>query len=169
MPLPEVLSDQAIGCTSAPFRLKGVPTFARSVLIDAPVSTVFRFHERDDALSLLAPPFPPVRVLSKSGGIRSGARVELRVGFIPWVALHTNFEQDTLFVDKQLSGPFVHWVHRHEFEDVGIATRLTDRVDFLLPGGPVANAAFGWLVKLGLHQMFRYRHKVTKRFCEKGE
>ena len=46
-----------------------VASFIRSVLIEAPAATVFAFHEREDALALLTPGFPPVRVLSRSGGI----------------------------------------------------------------------------------------------------
>ena len=94
--------------------------------------------------------------------------MELRVGFLSWVAQHTAFERDQLFVDEQVQGPFARWVHRHEFEDVGIATRLTDRIEFVLPGGPGVNVAFAWVVKLGLMQMFWYRHKVTKEMCEKA-
>jgi ligand-binding SRPBCC domain-containing protein len=30
------------------------------------------------------------------------------------------------------------------------------------------NHLFGWAVSLGLHQMFRHRHRITKRYCEKG-
>jgi len=149
-------------------RLNCVATFVKSVIIDAPVETLFAFHERDDALQLLSPPFPPVQVVSKTGGIRAGARVELRVGFVTWIALHTKYERNVLFVDEQVSGPFAKWVHRHEFEDLGCASRLTDRVEFLLPGGPSLNALASWSVKLGLHQMFRYRHNVTRRYCEKS-
>ncbi len=143
-----------------------MPTFAKSVLIDAPVEAVFQFHEREDALRLITPAFPPVKVISRNGGILPGARVELRVGPVPWVALHTAYEANRLFVDEQAQGPFAKWIHRHEFEDLGIGMRLTDRVEFLLPGGPLANAAFGWLVKLALLQMFAHRHRLTKAFCE---
>lgn len=144
-------------------------TFAKSVLIDAPVETVFRFHEREDALELLTPTFPPVRVVSRTGGIQPGARVELRVVFLPWIARHSDYEPNRLFVDEQVEGPFAKWVHRHEFEDLGVAMRLTDRVEFLLPGGRLVNAVLEWLVKLGLTQMFDHRHKVTKKLCERGK
>src|SRR3990170_4312852 len=98
-------------------------TFAASVVIDAPVADVFGFHERPDALALLTPAFPPVRVVQQSGGIQAGARVVLRVGLvITWVAVHTAYEKDRLFVDEQLRGPFAIWVHRHEFEQVGGGT-----------------------------------------------
>lgn len=141
--------------------------FVRSVLIDAPVDDVFRFHEREDALSLLAPAFPPVRVIGRTGGIETGARVELRVGVFRWVALHTSFEKNRLFEDRQIRGPFAKWVHRHEFEAAGAKTRLTDRIEYELPGGLLVNLLFSWTVGLGLRNMFAHRHRVTKAFCER--
>jgi len=144
-----------------------VAQFVRSVVIDAPLETVFGFHERPDALQLLAPAFPPMRVVSKSGGIETGAQVEMRVGGVLWIALHTAYRRNSLFVDEQIEGPFAKWVHHHEFEDLGGRTRLTGRVEFRLPGGLLANAVLAWTVKLGLIQMFRNRHRVTKHFCEK--
>lgn len=146
-----------------------MPVFEKSVVIDAPVSAVFAFHEREDALPLLTPAFPPVRVISKSGGIEPGGRVELRVGPFRWLALHTNYEKDRLFVDEQIEGPMAKWVHRHQFSPEGPdRTRLTDRVEYLLPGGKLVNALFGWTAKPGLMQMFAHRHRVTKQLCERS-
>lgn len=145
-----------------------MPVFVRSILLDAPIERVFAFHERPDALQLLSPPFPPVRVIRKTGGIEIGSRVELKIGPLPWTALHTAFQKNRLFEDQQISGPFARWVHRHEFETVGQQTRLTDRVDFQMPGGPLLNRLFGWAFKLSLQPMFRYRHRVTRQYCETG-
>lgn len=145
-----------------------MPAFVKSVLINAPVHDVFRFHEREDALSLLTPAFPPVRMIGRTGGIETGARVELRVGVFRWVALHTAYEKNQFFEDQQIHGPFAKWVHRHEFEAVGPKTRLTDRVSYELPGGSLINALFGWTVSLGLRGMFEHRHRVTKEICENG-
>jgi len=130
------------------------------------VSAVFAFHEREDALALLSPPFPPTRVISRTGGIRSGARVELSLSGLRWVALHTAYEKNRLFVDEQVEGPFAKWVHRHEFEDLGSRTRLTDTVEYLLPGGGLVNLVFGPFVKPALYNLFRYRHRVTRNWCE---
>lgn len=143
-----------------------MPSFVKSVIIAAPIDKVFRFHERDDALELLTPAFPPVHVISKTGGIRKGARVVLRVGPFRWVALHTVYEKNRLFVDEQIEGPFAQWIHHHEFEAVGATTRLTDHVDYKLPGGSVVNTLLGWAVRPGLANMFAHRHKVTKKYCE---
>ena len=57
-----------------------MPTFLKSVVVEAPVETVFGFHEREDALRLLSPAFPPMRVIRKMGGIELGSKVELKVG-----------------------------------------------------------------------------------------
>ena len=142
-------------------------TFVRSVVNDAPVGEVFRFHERPDALALLSPPFPPMRKTGGTGdGIHSGTRVDLRIAGVPWIALHTAYEKDRLFIDEQIRGPFARWVHRHEFEPLSNRTRLTDRVEFALPGGAVVNTLFGWFVKFGLRNMFAHRHRVTKQRCE---
>jgi len=142
--------------------MSGVPTFVKSSLFDAPVADVFAFHEREDALPLLSPAFPPMRVISRTGGIQAGARVVIKIGPITWVAHHTVYEQNRLFVDEQVSGPFASWVHRHEFTPEGSGCRLTDRVSCSLPGGPVINALFGWTVAVGLRQLFAHRHAVTR-------
>lgn len=142
--------------------------FVRSVIIDAPIERVFAFHERSDALKLLTPAFPPVRVVHQSGGIRNGARVELRVGFLRWLALHSGYELNRQFIDEQIEGPFRSWVHRHEFEDVGGRTRLTDRVEYLLPGGPLVERLLSYLVGPMLGRMFRHRHRITKQNCERA-
>ncbi|MEO8129229.1 MAG: SRPBCC family protein [Bryobacteraceae bacterium] len=140
-----------------------MPGFVKSVLIDAPVDKVFRFHERPDALALLSPPFPPVRLIARTGkGVEAGVRVELRVGVFRWVAMHTECEKNRLFVDEQIQGPFAKWLHRHEFEAVGSQTRLTDRIEYELPGGLLVTLAFGWMVTLGLRNMFSHRHRVTR-------
>lgn len=147
-----------------------MPTFVRSVVVQAPVADVFAFHERDDALPRLSPPFPPVRVVRREGGIQPGARVDLRIGPIRWLALHTGYEKNRLFVDEQIEGPFASWVHRHEFEAVDAhTTRLTDRVTFSLPGGRLVNTLFGELAALALVPMFRHRHRATKAACEQPD
>jgi ligand-binding SRPBCC domain-containing protein len=128
----------------------------------------FGFHEREDALRLLSPALLPLRVVRKTGGIETGSRVELKIGPLRWTALHTAFERNHLFADMQIEGPLAKWVHRHEFEAVGTATRLTDRVEYQLPGGVWINRLFGWTAQIALNQMFRQRHQTTKRYCEKG-
>lgn len=140
--------------------------FERSVWINAPVEAVFAFHERPDAFERLTPPDQPVSVISRTGGIETGARVVLRMGFgllsLKWVALHTRYEKNLLFEDTQLSGPFRSWTHQHRFSPEGSGARLTDHIDFELPGGRITEQMFGGLVRAQLEKLFAYRHAVTR-------
>ncbi|CDN15397.1 MAG: SRPBCC family protein [Richelia sp.] len=145
--------------------------FHYSSVINAPVETVWEFHERPDILQLLTPPWQPVEVIRREGGLDVGAMTQfnLFIGLIPitWLAKHTEYNKYCLFTDEQVSGPFQSWMHRHKFADENGKTRLTDEISFSLPGGEPIEFMAGWLIQTQLESMFRYRHKVTKRECEK--
>ncbi len=144
--------------------------FKYSSLINAPVEVVWKFHERRDILQLLTPPWQPVEVIRREGGLNVGAITEFRLflGLLPltWLARHTEYEENRLFTDEQISGPFESWVHRHQFEPENGKTRLTDAIAFSIAGGEPVEFFSGWLVQAQLEAMFRYRHHVTKRECE---
>ena len=141
-----------------------------SSVINAPVEVVRKFHERPDILQLLTPPWQPVQVMRREGGLGIGAITEFRLflGLLPltWLARHTECEEYRLFTDEQISGPFESWVHRHQFEPENGKTKLTDAIAFSIPGGDSVEFFSGWLVQAQLEAMFRYRHYVTKRECE---
>ncbi|MEA5583283.1 SRPBCC family protein [Nodularia harveyana UHCC-0300] len=144
--------------------------FQHSSVINAPLEVVWKFHERPDILQLLNPPWQPVQVVRREGGLAVGATTEFRLflGPLPltWLARHTEYEQNRLFIDEQISGPFESWVHRHEFTAERGKTKLTDDISFSMPGGVSVELISGWLIKAQLEAMFRYRHHVTKRECE---
>lgn len=147
-------------------------TFEYSSIIAAPVETVFAFHERPDAFELLTPPWEQVVTISRQGGILVGALVDLRVKvgpfWVQWIAHHIAYERNRLFIDEQRKGPFAAWVHAHQFADENGITRLTDAIEFALPGGVTVEKLAGWAVKRKLGKMFAYRHAATRRMCESG-
>jgi ligand-binding SRPBCC domain-containing protein len=144
--------------------------FQYSTLIDAPVEVVWNFHERQDILQKLTPPWQPVEVVRREGGLGIGAITEFKIflGFVPvpWIARHTECEPYRLFTDEQIEGPMEHWTHRHQFVPEEGKTRLTDAIAFSIPGGEIAESLVGWFVLQRLEDMFRYRHEVTQRECE---
>ena len=144
--------------------------FKYSSLIDAPVETVWQFHERPDILQLLTPPWQPVTIVRREGGLGVGAISEFRLSLagipIKWIATHIKCEPNRLFVDKQTEGPMESWVHRHLFEAENDKTRLTDAIAYEIPGGWLAEFVLGWWVNARLKDMFRYRHQITKTNCE---
>jgi len=138
--------------------------------IDAPVEDVFAFHQRPDAIELLTPPDQHLQVVSRQGGLEVGALVEFRIPAGPfrmrWLAHHIAYEKNRLFIDEQRKGPFTAWVHAHHFAPEGAGMRLTDSIEFSLPGGTLTERLAGWLVRRELNAMFAYRHEITRKFCE---
>ena len=148
-----------------------MPRFTYSSVVEAPVEVVFRLYEEPEALALLTPPWQPIQIVRREGGIQDGGVVELRLLFGPlkfkWVARHTGYEKNRQFSDEQVEGPFRHWVHRREFSAEDGMTRVSDVIDFSLPGGPLLDIWAAWLMRLQLKRLFGYRHRVTKRVCER--
>lgn len=147
--------------------------FVHTSTIEASPARVFAFHQEPGALERLIPPWQNVRVVSRLGGLDTGALVELSVAFGParfsFVARHVECLPGRRFVDVQQRGPFRRWEHRHEFAPARRgACRLIDRIDYSLPGGVVVDWLLGWLVNRQLRRMFTYRHAVTRAACERG-
>ncbi|MGE3842746.1 MAG: SRPBCC family protein [Vicinamibacterales bacterium] len=145
--------------------------YERETRISAPPAVVFHFHEHPDALTKLIPPWERMRVVSAAGSLRVGSRVVLRGRAwgvpIQWVAVHTEYAPPHLFADRQESGPFANWYHRHLMLDDGRGgTLLRDEVDYELPLALLGGWLAGWLVRRKLERMFAYRHEVTKRALE---
>lgn len=143
-----------------------MPRFVRTVRIDAPAEDLFDWHRRPGAFERLSPPWEKVRILSRSGGIEDGARVRLRLSKGPisliWELVHRDYAAGRRFCDTQTSGPFREWTHTHEMIPEGPrASRLEDRIDFVLPIPPLGDLLAGRVVESQLHRLFRYRHAIT--------
>jgi len=139
--------------------------FVHQTRIAASPETVFAFHEREDILKLLFPPWQKGHAVSRSGGLEVGARVVFRLWLGPfpvtWIAVHTAFEKNRLFVDEQEKGPFAYWRHRHVFVPDGDGCILRDEIECSAPLG--LDRWIGWWIERDLRRMFAYRHEVTAR------
>lgn len=147
--------------------------FVKESRIAAPPASVFVFHESPDALRRLIPPWENMTIVQAAGSLAPGSRVVVagRVAGVPvrWVAVHTEYDPPRLFADRQESGPFAHWYHRHRFSDDGRGgTILRDEVEYRLPFGLIGRLLAGRLVRRKLERMFAYRHETTRRAVESG-
>lgn len=145
--------------------------FVRESRIAATPDRVFAFHEAPGALGRLTPPWESVAIESGGTSIRPGSRVVLRARLGPlalrWVAEHTEYDPPRLFADRQVSGPFASWYHRHHFLDDGRGgTLLRDEVDYELPLGRLGRWLGDGLVRRKLRRMFDFRHETTRRIIE---
>lgn len=143
-----------------------MPVFERSQVLPVSAAEAFRWHERPGALDRLIPPWEQVEVQQSTGGIQPGAQVELvaRMGLLRlrWLAEHSDYDPPHLFRDIQKSGPFAQWEHSHRFEALSASTcRLTDHVEYRVPGGTLGAMLGGGMVTSKLEQMFAHRHATT--------
>jgi len=152
----------------------GRQQYVKQTRINATPDVVFRFHESPAALQQLIPPWENMKPVESPGSLQPGSRVVLRgrLGIIPiqWVAIHTEYDPPHLFADRQESGPFAYWYHRHRFLDDGQGgTFLRDEVEYAVPLGMLGQWFGGWLVRRKLEAMFAYRHEKTRSLIESGE
>jgi uncharacterized protein (TIGR01777 family) len=141
---------------------------------DAP--TLYDWHARPGALERLTPPWQRVRVVERRRGsgnprIGDGAVVRLSVGVgpvgVPWVAEHFDHDPPHGFADRQRSGPFGSWTHRHRFVESGAASALVDDVAYAPPAGLVGAAILGGKLADDLDRLFWFRHERTRADLER--
>jgi len=147
--------------------------FVKETRINATPQQLFAFHERAGALERLTPPWEKVRLVEGGDSIRPGSRVtiETKIGPFPlrWVAEHTEYEPGRMFADRQVSGPFASWYHRHLFLDDGEGgALLRDEVDYEPPLGTLGRLLCAKFLNAKLQKMFDFRHQATKRIVEAG-
>lgn len=125
----------------------------------------FDWHERAGAFERLTPPWEEVRVVERSGGIRDGGRVVLKVRRGPvdftWELRHLDYVSGRRFVDEQVSGPFAHYRHEHRFLDGdGPETSvMEDEVTWNVPLGSAGEILGSGMVARDMERLFRFRHQ----------
>ena len=144
--------------------------YKHSFIIQAPLRQVADFHFRSASMGAITPPPIIVKVHSAPPRLEEGDEMDftLWLGPLPihWVA-HIEDVSETGFADRQLSGPFDRWVHRHTFVPMDEqTTKVLDEIDFSLKSNPL------WkLIGLGMWSnlpfLFAYRGWRTKRLLEK--
>ena len=138
----------------------------RASRLPCSAESAFAWHERPGAFERLTPPWEHAEVVERSGGIKDGGRVVVRVGApvaLRWVARHRDYQAGRQFVDEQVEGPFARWVHLHRFDPDGpSACVLTDRIDYSLPLGAVGVAGEPFLIRPRLERMLGYRHELLR-------
>lgn len=125
---------------------------------------VFAWHERPGALERLTPPWGDVEVLRRSGGIRDGGRVVLKIRRGPasfrWELRHKDYRAGRSFADEQVSGPMARWEHVHRFLPAeGDGTVAEDEIEVEPPLGPAGAALDPGLIRRELDRLFGFRHR----------
>jgi ligand-binding SRPBCC domain-containing protein len=145
----------------------------RTLVVPRPRDEVFAFFADARNLEAITPSFLRFRVVT-AGPIpmAPGALIEYRLSLfgVPfsWRTRIETFEPGARFVDVQLRGPYRLWRHLHAFEDAPGGTRVSDRVEYELPLGPLGALAHGLFVRGALARIFDHRRKRIEALLAPG-
>ncbi|MCY4435835.1 MAG: cyclase [Chloroflexi bacterium] len=143
--------------------------FRHEFTIAAPRERVLQFHRARRSLAAITPPPIIVRIQAGPEVLSTGDELRFTLWLGPFpIRWHATIEavSDAGFADRQLSGPFAHWVHRHTFIQSGEnLTTVRDEIAYAY------HRQFLWgligrLFVLGLPVLFAYRAWRTKRLIE---
>jgi ligand-binding SRPBCC domain-containing protein len=142
--------------------------FRHSFRVRAPLASVAAFHRRPETLAELT---PLLRVqLDRAPRVaEDGDELAFRIWIGPWpLRWRARIEglTSTGFVDRQLSGPFRLWVHRHTFVPVDAETTVVQdevRADLRPQTRRGVIALAMWL---SLPFLFAFRAWKTRRLLE---
>jgi ligand-binding SRPBCC domain-containing protein len=144
--------------------------YQHSFTIRSTLSTVRDFHVSSSSMATITPPPVIVRVREAPRILGEGDEMDFTLWllFLPvrWVARIESVTPNG-FTDRQLSGPFNTWIHRHTFIERSTETvEVQDEVQASLSSNP-----FWWLVGAGMWLsmpiLFAYRGWKTRRVLEK--
>ena len=110
------------------------------------------FHRKRQSLAAITPPPMIVRIQDGPEILSSGDELRFTLWLGPFpIRWHAVIESvsDSGFADRQIAGPFAHWVHRHTFLDSGKGiTTVRDEIEYVyrrhLVWGPVGRLFVLW-------------------------
>jgi uncharacterized protein (TIGR01777 family) len=146
---------------------KSLDSFIKTLTLSVNAKDLFDWHKRKGAFERLTPPWDPVEIIRKDEGIDDGKEVELRIKIagIPQTlkVTHQNYQEGKQFEDRQLAGPFAHWVHTHKVEAIDEKkSELIDSIEYRLPMGKLGKIFGSGIAESRLNHLFHYRHTIMK-------
>jgi len=74
-----------------------------------------------------------------------------------WRTRITDYVENERFTDVQERGPYARWWHEHRFTTVDGAVRVSDRIEYALPLGPLGWLVHALIVRRQLREILAYR------------
>ncbi len=142
----------------------------RRQVVGGSITEVFAFFKNPQNLEAITPPWLRFRVVAATDGeVRKGTRIaySLRLHGIPlrWESRIGEYEENRLFADEQIAGPYRHWYHRHLFRPVPGVFEIDDVVEYKLPLGLLGTLAHACFVRRQLARSFDHRARaIAARF-----
>ena len=146
--------------------MKNTFVLTTSLWLPRPRDEVFAFFSNAHNLQRITPAFIGFQVLTPSPvEIRAGATIDYRLRLhglpLTWRSRITEWNPPARFADVQVRGPYLEWIHTHEFEEQDGGTLVRDHVRYRLWGlAPIVRLVNRWLVARDTKRIFEYRHRA---------
>ncbi|MFU8849004.1 MAG: SRPBCC family protein [Opitutales bacterium] len=146
-----------------------IHTLYREQTIATEIDDAWSFISSPANLDRITPPDMSFEIVTALPEVMyNGLLIEYRVG-IPligkqtWLTELKHIREGHSFVDEQRIGPYKLWYHYHEITEVPEGVRFVDRVNYILPFGPLGGIAHALYVKKELQRIFDYRKKAMEQ------
>lgn len=139
----------------------------RSIYLNSPIEKVFDFFSKAENLNVLTPPSLHFKILTPTPfEMKAGTLIDYRIKMfgIPfkWRTKITHWQPTEQFIDSQIKGPYVKWIHSHTFEIQGDGILMHDTVEYACPGWIFEPIIFNLVIKNALEDIFSYRNEKCK-------
>ena len=131
------------------------------------VEAAWKFFSTPNNLALITPPELDFKIQTKLNGeeIFDGMIIDYKVKPLFGIPLHWQTEicrvlKNSLFIDRQIKGPYKVWEHTHTFEKSDSGVLMKDEVIYKLPLGFIGEIAHKITVKDKIEKIFSYRKKI---------
>ena len=142
-----------------------VHVFERTQWVPAGITETFEFFADAANLQAITPPWLHFRILTPLPiAMREGTLIDYRLRLhglpVNWRTRLNRWQPGVSFIDEQLRGPYVRWVHLHTFTAERGGTLLGDRVEYALPLDPFSRPAHALYARPLVERIFDHRREV---------
>ena len=146
-----------------------IHTLYREQVIQTNIERAWHFISMPVNLDAITPPDMSFEIITDLPDVMyNGLLIEYRVG-IPligkqtWLTELKHIREGHSFVDEQRIGPYKIWYHYHEIAKVDSGVRFIDRVNYVMPFGPIGAIAHEIYVQKQLRHIFDYRKEAMAK------
>ncbi|MGW8193458.1 MAG: SRPBCC family protein [Desulforhopalus sp.] len=138
-------------------------TLEKEQVVTANLDQTWSFLENPANLNTITPEDLNFSIISPlPETMYNGLIIEYRIsiplfGVKKWIAEIKHIRDKKSFVDEQRLGPYTFWYHYHELNETASGVRVFDRVNYVMPFGPVGSLLHALFVKKTLDRIFDYR------------